>query len=290
MINSRWLPALLGLVLGCSSSTPASAPTPSAATGAEAASPKLRLLSASWPPFVDTDDNPRIAIDVVSSALAKAGYIAVNTVGSLEAVISELQAGATDGSAALWRDQEREKFLLFSEPYLENRLQLVARKGSDVSAASFSQLAGKKVGIVQGYAYGPELDDAKEPVFVRQASTEENLRSLLRGEVDYVLTDSLVIHQLAQHYPRETREKLEVGKEVLIKRPLYLTLRKDLPDAERIMADFNRQLEKMLQDGSFARAIHVDWIETDVDHDGITELVAANDQVGPEAPESGYRV
>src|SRR5688572_15373929 len=73
VINPRWLPALLGLVLGCSTST--STPAPAETTGAEALSPKLRLLSASWPPFVDTDDNPRIAVDVVSTALAKAGYI-----------------------------------------------------------------------------------------------------------------------------------------------------------------------------------------------------------------------
>ena len=288
MSTSRWLFVFLCLLLGCSASSSGKAP-PSTASD-KPTSPKLRILSASWPPFVDTEDNPRVAIDLVSQALARAGYIAVNDVGEIDTVLSELQAGSYDGSAALWRNEEREQYLLYSEPYLENRLLLVGKKGSDVSATSFAALAGKKIGIVQGYAYGPELDNAKEPTFVRQASTDENLRSLLHGEVDYVLTDALVIHQLAQHYPTQTRDKLELGTAVLIKRPLYLTLRKTLPDAERIMAAFNRQLEKMLQDGSFARAIHVDWIETDIDHDGITELVAANDQVGPEAPQSGYRV
>jgi polar amino acid transport system substrate-binding protein len=284
----RWLSVLLCLLLGCSASSTGKAPPSSASE--KPTSPKLRILSASWPPFVDTDDNPRVAIDLVSAALARAGYIAVNEIGSIDAVMSELRAGSYDGSAALWRNEEREQYMLYSEPYLENRLLLVGKKGSDVAATSFAALSGKKVGIVQGYAYGPEVDGAKEPVFVRQESTDENLRSLLRGEIDYMLTDALVIHQLAQHYPKQTREKLELGSNTLVKRPLYMTLRRSLPDAERIMAAFNRELAKMVRDGSLAAALHVDWIEADIDGDGRPELVAGGDRIGTEAPVRGYKL
>src|SRR5690606_9228057 len=98
-----------------------------------------------------------------------------------------------DGSPALWRDETREAYLLFSEPYLENRLVLVARKGKNVSATSLSALAGKKVGIVQDYAYGQALSEAKGVEFVEQESTSANLQSLMDGGVDYVLIDELLI-------------------------------------------------------------------------------------------------
>ena len=62
-------------------------------------------------------------------------------------------SGPFDGSAAAWKDAEREKALLFSQPYLENRLMLVARRGGDVSAATVADLKGKRVAIVEGYAY-----------------------------------------------------------------------------------------------------------------------------------------
>jgi polar amino acid transport system substrate-binding protein len=230
-----------------------------------------------------------MALELVSTALARAGYIAENEVTSLEAVINGLRADSFDGSAALWRSEEREQFLLYSDAYLENRLVLVGRKGSPVEASSFAELSGKKIGVVAGYAYGPELDQATEPVFVRGVSSDENLRALLRGEVDYVLADALVVHHLAQDYPQQTREKLATATKALIKRSLYFTLRKDLPDAQRIVDAFNKELREMLGDGSYHKALHVDWISADVDGDGRLELVAAGEQVGAEAPTGGYQ-
>ena len=39
-----------------------------------------------------------------------------------------LLEGQFDGSAAAWKDAERDRVLLFSQPYLENRLVLVGRQ------------------------------------------------------------------------------------------------------------------------------------------------------------------
>ncbi|MCY4597979.1 MAG: transporter substrate-binding domain-containing protein [Bryobacterales bacterium] len=65
-----------------------------------------------------------------------------------------LLSGDFSGSAAFWKDTERERVLLYSQPYLENRLILVGRQGSDVSANSLADLAGKRIALVAGYAYG----------------------------------------------------------------------------------------------------------------------------------------
>jgi polar amino acid transport system substrate-binding protein len=238
---------------------------------------------------VDTSDQPRAALDLVSTALARAGYIAKNEIVPLDTVLEGLRADKYDGSAALWRSDEREQFLLYSDAFLENRLLLVGRKGSEVGATSMRELTGKKVGIVADYAYGPELDQAKEPVFVRGTSTEDNLRALLRGELDYVLADALVVHHLTQQYPQQTREKLATGEKPLIKRTLHFAVRKSLPDAPRIIENFNRQLAQMLSDGSYNDALHVDWIHADIDGDGKPELIAVGDNIGADPPGSGYR-
>jgi ABC-type amino acid transport substrate-binding protein len=87
-----------------------------------------------------------------------------------------LMSGSFDGSAAAWRDPERERALLFSQPYLENRLILVGRTGTDVSAAALTGLKGKRVSIVEGYAYGAALDKAGI-TFVPSRSEEDSLRN-----------------------------------------------------------------------------------------------------------------
>ena len=280
--------ALLCLFVGCASASQ-SRPSP-AKPNAHASSPTLHLAASNWPPFVDTVDNPRVAVDLVTAALARAGYIANTDVASLDQVIQGLKAGSYDGSAALWQSEERAEFLLYSHPYLENRLLLVGRKGSPVTATSFAELQGKKIGIVEGYAYGPELGQAKEPVFVRGASSEENLRALLRGEVDYVLADALVIHHLAHQHPEQTQAKLELGENTLLTRTLHFTVRKDLPHAEEILERFNRELAAMLSDGSYHQALRVDWIHADVDGDGVLEMVASGDEVGTEPPRTGFKI
>lgn len=277
--------SLLCLLLSCTSSSQPSLHSPTS----KPASITIHLASSPWPPYVDTAEDARAALDLVATALARAGYIADNQIAALDSLVEGLKSEKYDGSAALWQSEERKQFLLYSNAYLENRMMLVGRAGSDVQASSFSQLQGKKIGLVQDYAYGPEVDDAKEPLFVRGASTETNLRALLHGELDYVLADALVVHQLAQHHPQQVREKLAVGNKPLLTRSLHLALRKSFPDAARVIAAFNQQLSKMLSDGSYHTALHVDWIHADIDGDGILELVAAGDQLGMDPPSAGYR-
>jgi polar amino acid transport system substrate-binding protein len=224
----------------------------------------------------------------VSQALERAGYQASTEIISAASLTPELKAGRYDGSAALWQSQEREQFLLYSNAYLENRLMLVGTKGSDVAAKSISELAGKKLGVVEGYAYGEELEGSAQPGITPGVSTEENLRALLRGELDYVLADALVIHHLLERYPDQTRERLALGTQPLLTRTLHLAIQKSRPDAEQVIARFNQELTKMLHEGHFHDALEVAWIRADVDGDGKLELVAAGDKVGTEPPVGFY--
>ena len=73
--------------------------------------------------------------------------------------------------------------MLFSDPYLENRLVLVGRSGSDVRAAAFADLKGKKLALVNGYAYG-EAIEAGGPTWVRTGGEQDSLSRLLNGAVD----------------------------------------------------------------------------------------------------------
>ena len=101
--------------------------------------------SFDWPPICGRRSpipptSPRLAIDLVHEALNRADITTTTRIVDFGAVILGLQDGSFDGSGALWRTPEREKFLLFSEPYLENRLVLVGKAGSDVSAGHLSDL------------------------------------------------------------------------------------------------------------------------------------------------------
>jgi len=254
--------------------------------------PPLRLVSDHWPPFTAEEGAARVAIELVGIALTRAGHPASNTILSsgFAEVVERIRSGEYDGSAALWKTSEREEFLHFSAPYLENRLVLVGRKGSPVEARSMSELAGKRVAIVSAYAYGNVVSSTTGPELVRGKSDEENLRKLLDAEVDYVLADELLIHHVFRYQTEEAERTLEVGRFPLVSRKLHFALRKDRPDSKEIVRRFDEEIRAMIADGAFHRALDVDWIWADIDGDGVSELVLRGMQAGLTPPHDSYDV
>jgi polar amino acid transport system substrate-binding protein len=247
----------------------------------------LTLVSTAWPPFTNASGQPRFALDLVEAALGRIGVIAKTTIVDAAQFTPSLLDPSFDGSAAAWKDPERERLLLFSQPYLENRLVLIGPRGADVTAASLSDLKGKRVAVVGGYSYGDGVEGAG-PVFVRSASEEDSLARLLAGGVDYTLMDDLVVQYIVSNYPAEAATRLQIGSKPLVTRELYLAIRRSHPGASGIIERFNAQLRGMIADGTYHRLLHVDWIRADINGDGVLEFVAGSDQPRAAEPKQIY--
>lgn len=265
-----------------------SAATATGTTGTTA----LRLGSDVWPPFTDALGKPRVALDLVQAALERSQIEARMTlIDEFTELIQKIRDGDEfDGSAALWRSEERERYLLFSRPYLENRLVLLARKGTDVSATSLASLVDKRVGIAEGYDYGETLATAPGPALVRGASDQTNLQALVKGELDYILVDELVVHALFERYGERADILLTAGTAPIIERPLHLAVRRDTPNAAALIERFNIEIQAMIADGSYNRLLGVTWVRVDLDGDGKSELVLSGVQAGSSPPESAYTI
>jgi polar amino acid transport system substrate-binding protein len=249
----------------------------------------LRFVSPVRPPFTDAAPKPRFALDLVEAALQRINVSATTTLVPNGEYGNALLNGSYDGTAVAWRDSARETALLFSEPYLENRLVLAGRKGADVSAKTLADLKGNSIAIINGYAYGDENLTAG-PRWVRTNGEPDSLRMLLDGQVDYVLMDELVVQYIVNDYPEEARTRLSIGTLPLLIRPVHLALHRSLPDAAAIIKGFNAQIRQMILDRTYHKLLHVDWIYTDVDGDGRKELISADDQAGKTAPQRAYNL
>jgi polar amino acid transport system substrate-binding protein len=252
-----------------------------------AQSASLNLVSTAWPPFTNAAGQPRFALDLVEAALGRIGLTSKTTIVSAAEFTPALFGGQFDGSGAAWKDAERERVLIFSQPYLENRLVLVGQHGSDVSAKALADLKGKRVAIVEGYSYGDAIDSAG-PLFVRSSGEEDSLARLLKGAVDYTLMDELVVNYIVSNYPKESATRLEIGSTPLVTRELYFALTRTRADAESIITRFNSQLRGMISDRTYHRLLHVDWIRADINGDGVAEYVPLNDRTGPTEPQRVY--
>ena len=216
------------------------------------------------------------------------GVIADSVIVDDGTLTPSLLSGEFDGSAALWKATERDYVLLYSEPYFQNRLILVGRQGSDVSATSLADLAGKRIALVAGYAYGGAVEATVGSNVVKSDSLEDSVASVLNGEADYTLMDDFVIHHLIKNHADEARTRLAFGSTPLLIRSLHLAIQRSLPDAESIISAFNDELVGMIVDGSYHNHLGLHWIRADVDGDGLSEYVPHDDRTGPQPPEQSY--
>jgi len=256
-------------------------------TAAAQTTTQLRLVSTIWPPFTNNSGQPRFALDLVEEGTRRIGVTTTTAFVEAAKFTPALLTGPFDGSGAAWKDPERERALLFSQPYLENRLILVARRGGDVSAKALAELKGKRIAIVEGYSYGDTIDTAG-PTFVRSRGEEDSLALLLKSAVDYTLMDELVVEYIVDHHPEEARTRLQFGARPLITRQLFFAVRRTLPDAQSIIDRFNGQLRVMITDHTYHKLLHVAWISVDIDGDGQMEYVPDSDKAGPKPPQRAY--
>lgn len=243
--------------------------------GAAAPASPLRLVSDVWPPFTDVDGKPRQAIDLVKAALLRGGALSRFSITTWSEAIAALESGKADGSAAMWKSPEREKYLLFSKPYLENRLLLVGRKGENVSFLKVADLAGRRLALTKGYAYGDEVTRAPNVRLVVKESDAACLRAVLANEADYVLLDELLVRQLFDFNQAKAEKLIAAGTKPVVRYPLYFALRKDYPAAAQIIEAFDKNVLEMIADGTYNTVLRVSWIRADVNGDGVPEYVGS---------------
>jgi len=249
---------------------------------------ELKLGSDIWPPFTNVDTEKSFALDLVKEALSRINIKSSTEIISFDDVISAIDRGELDGSAALWLNDEREKKYIFSKPYLHNQLILVGRKGSVVKDISTTDLDGKRIGIVENYAYGePENSNI---IIVEGKSDQKNLERLLSKQIDYMLVDDLLIQYMLKYQINDVTEHLEIGNTPLRVKSLHFALRKDIKDSEQIMARFNEEITRMMADGSYNAILELNWINSDIDGDGKMELVLQGDHAGTKQPLHPYNI
>lgn len=250
----------------------------------------LQLSSDVWPPFTNVRGEKAIAMDIVEAALERANISFNYVVTDFESVMDGIVTKKYDGSAAFWKSEEREQVLYFSDPYLENQLILVGRKGSDVSLSYFSELEHKRIGLVKNYVYGDSIMEVDDLQIVYGQDDQENLVNLISEKIDYMLVDALLIHYLLKYELNDVSTMLEFSKQPFIISPLHLVLRKDVPDAEHIISLFNEEIKMMMAEGNYNELLGLDWIRADINGDGTMEIVFSGEAAGTEEPEFTYDV
>ncbi len=231
----------------------------------------LVLSNDAWPPFIIEGSEQGTAEMLVCQALERSGWPCSVQVNDWENVLNDARIGAIDGIAAAWRNPERESYLLFSEPYLTNRIVPVVNSKKTAAIKSVADLAGLRVALVSNYAYGDEIMAmASRFKVIKARNSRDAIRYVRNGAADTALVDELVARD---EQNESLMEDLMVSDVVLAFRGLHFAVSRQHPLAEAIIDDFQRAYKMMLADGTVNEILDVDWLATDFGQSGQLDLV-----------------
>jgi polar amino acid transport system substrate-binding protein len=208
--------------------------------------------SGNWPPYADAGlPGQGLAVEIVTTALQRAGYTTYMRIDSLDRILKGGALGVYDVFATPWYSDARNKYLDYSEPYLQSYIRFIKKKSKDFHYESLGDLNGVMVGTVRDYAYDQAFNDSRSIIKIPEANLVQNLLKLTQGRIDLTLDDELVLKYEINRYMPHSMSDLEMLPKPLAVRGIHIGVSRENPDHAKIVAAFNKAIKDMKKDGSF---------------------------------------
>jgi len=147
--------------------------------------------------------------------------------------------------------ENRKKDFFFSEPYGENQIKFIKRKGDSFEFENLESLEGLSVGVIRGYGYGDDFWNA--PGFKREETTDfvANVKKLVAGRIDLTLEDEIVARYILSQKAPELLDQIEFTQGSLSSNKLYIAWGFKNPKHEELIQAFNKGLEEIRGNGTY---------------------------------------
>lgn len=161
--------------------------------------------------------------------------------------------GKCDGIPLLMKNKEREAFLKYTIPVVNNREMLffLPERLGEFQWEEFGDLKDYHIGLVRGYAYGDAFTEAiaKYNIKITYAKDSQmNFNMLQAKRVDFVIEDEIIARQILDKHPAWSKTTMTAPKPVS-SYTWHIGLSIHSPLVSRI-DDINSVLNDMHKDGS----------------------------------------
>ncbi|WP_026317788.1 substrate-binding periplasmic protein [Algicola sagamiensis] len=218
---------------------------------------KIVGVGVVWPPFFIQDKtNKGVAVEIVETALKQQGIEMEMKYLPWARAVDGVKDGKFEALVGVWKTKEREKFLLFSEHYLENSIKFIKKKGDNFEYNGLESLKGKKVGIVRDYGYGDKF--LKSDLFSRPIASGimKNVKKLISGRIDLTLGDEIVTRSLIANQEDTTIiDNIEFTQNSLSINKLYFGTGLKHPNHKQLIDQFNAGFKAIKSDGTLQKIL-----------------------------------
>lgn len=169
-----------------------------------AAAEKMIFVSGGQSPPLVYEENGKVVgmdVDVINLFCEKNGITPEYQVYPWKRAIMMVERGDAQGVFSLFRTPEREGFLYYPEATInEVRTLVIGRKDATFQVAGVDDLAGKMIGVVREYKYGPEIDNRADLNKAVCKDKREMINLLHNGRVDAILNSDMVFQYECRQY------------------------------------------------------------------------------------------
>ena len=214
---------------------------------------------ASYPPFESMDASNKIVgfdVDLANALCKEIDATCTFSNQSFDSLIPSLKFRRIDAiMAGMDITPEREKQVLFSNPYYDNSALFVGQKGK---VADIAALKGKKVGVQNGTTHQKFIMDKHPEITVVPYDSYQNAKlDLQNGRIDAVFGDTAVVTEWLKAEPKLTAIGDKVTDKGYFGTGLGIAVRQGNTD---LQAKFNTALEKVKKDGTY-QTIYEKWFQ-----------------------------
>lgn len=229
--------------------------------------PHLTLAATPWEYLMGEElDNGGHHTEMVTTIMARAGYSVDIKWAPLKRAVEMTKTGYYDGAMTIVKTPEDSAFFDYSEPieYIDFHFFVLDQKGATFHSAA--ELAPATIGTIRGGPFGVRLTNIAgiETEEVNDAS--QNIRKLLARRIDSFITSSLAFQAILKQNPIEDTNRITRLDPAYERVAIRLALSRKHPDHEQIIANFNRSLKSLKEDGTLANIVRKHGFNTTLIH------------------------
>lgn len=218
----------------------------------------VRVAGDPYPPWTEGEAGSKatggIAVEIVEELFKRLNLKTLIVVYPFQRGMQRIKEGAEDVILMVSKTKEREKFILFTSSIRHSKWVFYYLKGKTFRWSKWKDLQGYRIGLVTGNNVGKNFPAAakKYHYYIEEVKADVfNVKKLLLGRIDILLTDLEVMQRIIQQNP-EFQGKLKWHEKPIFESFYHFGISKKsflAPMLPRI----NEVLQEMKNDGTFQR-------------------------------------
>jgi len=214
---------------------------------------EISMVTVDWEPYYASSlKNGGVYTELVKTAFERVGHKATIKFLPWKRALKYVADGKKDIVMGAYYSKERENQYLFSDSCMTIHTGLIAHKKVGITSfKTLKDLKPYKIGVNRGWVYTPEFDAADYLKKDEASNQMVNIRKFFKRRVDIIAITIEIFQYEVSRLKGHDMSEVVVLDPLLGEKGLHLMMGLKIPDHKQVIADFNKGLKLIRDDGTY---------------------------------------